>query len=86
MGKIIYYEFNKCSSQQCEEQEKIENLEELYKGLRDSTIEVIKSTGKVPKLEITQLSEAEKEEFYNQAQKILHKDKDYIKALIGEKR
>ena len=40
-------------------QERIENLEELYKGLRDSTIEVIKSTGKVPKLDITQLSEAD---------------------------
>ena len=86
MGKIIYYEFNKSHSHQCEEQEKIENLEELYRGLRDSTIEVIKSIGKVPKLDITQLSEAEKELFYNQAQEILHKDKNYIKTLIEEKR
>ena len=86
MGKIIYYEFNKCSSHQFEEQERIENLEELYNGLRDSTIEVIKSIGKVTKIDITQLSEAEKETFYNQAQIILQKDKDYIKALIGEKR
>ena len=83
MGKIIYYEFNKSSSQQCEEQEKIEDLRDLYNGLRDSTIEVIKITGKVPKLDITQLSEAEKELFYNQAQTILHKDKNYIKNILG---
>ena len=83
MGKIISYEFNKSSSQQCEEQEKIEDLRDLYNGLRDSTIEVIKSTGKVPKLDITQLSEAEKELFYNQAQTILHKDKNYIKNILG---
>lgn len=86
MGKIIYYEFNKCNSKQCENQEKIEDMEELYKGLRDSTIEVIKSIGKVPKLDLTQLTEAEKETFYNQAQTILHKDKNYIKTLIEEKR
>ena len=87
VGKIIYYEFKKCKVQQCEEQkERTETIEKILKELRNSTIEVIKSTGNFPKLDITQLTEAEKEKFYNKAIEKLHKDKEYIKTLIREKR
>lgn len=78
MGKIIYFTLKSNNF----ENEKNINLENLYKELRNSTLEVIKCTGKVPKLDISQLSEKEKEIFYIKAMKILEKDYNYIRLLL----
>lgn len=58
------------------------DLENLYEELRNSTLEIIKCTGKVPKLDISQLTEKEKERFYTEAVKILKKDDNYINRLL----
>lgn len=78
MGKILYFTSENIDL----ENKKNIDLENLYEKLRNSTLEVIKCMGKVPKLDISQLTEEEKEKFYTEAMKILKKDNNYIKLLL----
>lgn len=50
---------------------KLKGLEKSFDELKNSTLEVMKCTGKVPKLNILKLSKYEKEIFYNEAMKRL---------------